>query len=109
METLQYPDIQMDMHIIANRRLALLKEHRLAPVDDPGFTIQPFKCAWRGYLLKGGLILMYDPGAFNVEYCLPAINHPDPPYEVWVLEDDQVVLCYEVPEPDDPMPPPANA
>ena len=100
METLEHPDIQIDMHIIANGRLAALKAHGDAPLGEPGFTIRPFRCAWRGYLVHDGVILMFGPGRFNVDFCLPAIVHPSPPYEVWILEDDKVIDYYELPEPE---------
>lgn len=92
LQTKRYPDIELDMQLIARERIRQLKEHGHIPPDNPEPAIAPFKCLERAYLCSGGkYLMMIFPGAVDVELCADAIvTIVDGVIEYWVLEDDRV-------------------
>jgi hypothetical protein len=92
----EHPIPAIDLEIIANARLEFLKKAGVAPFDTKGYRIKPFRCYARGYLLQDGIILMFDPERFDVRTSALTVRQSEPPFEVWILQDDRVVNYFEL-------------
>ena len=93
MDDLEYPDIELDMQIIARARLRLLKSAGLVSEEEREPEIPHFTCVPRAYLCRGGeYFMMFFPDAVDLETCASSIiDEGEEPIEFWVLEDDRVI------------------
>jgi len=102
-----WPDIETDLKIIANRRAAIIRDSGIIGAVDSAeefkfFDIPSFTCNTRIYISNRGAVLAILPfDAFDeitliTEVLLTHIENP--PLEVWILKDDQVIQFWEEPE-----------
>jgi len=99
MKTLDYPNIETDRLIMARFRLSAIEALGVVEpgaVDAP--AIFPFRCPPRGYVVQNAdeIILVFDPNAVDPRKCVPAFHDSQPPYEVFVLEDAEVIRFFEI-------------
>ena len=92
-EELEYPDIGLDMQLIARERLRILKSMGLVPNNESEPEIASFKCTLRGYLCTGQEFhVMFMPDAVDLPACVKSlIAVQDDTVECWILQDDRVI------------------
>lgn len=104
-----WPDIETDLMIIANWRMAVIKQLLVLEQGESAtqirfFDIAPFACETRVYITNNSTVIAvlpfdaYDEITLITDALLTHIENP--PLEVWVLKDDQVIQNWEEPEPD---------
>lgn len=98
-----FPDIERDMKIIANKRLDILKDAGLADPKSKGADIGPFLSPPRGYLLSGdNFIMMFEPDAFDFQSAVDLVERDgDASIEFWILADDTVIDFGELDPPEE--------
>ena len=91
MKHLQFPDIDLDMQIIANGRLRFIKEAGLVAKDKKEFPIPRFCCPERGYVFSDmNLVMMFMSDLMDIRACIASIQRAKPPIEVWILDNDKI-------------------
>lgn len=100
MPNLGNPDLEIDRLIIADFRMAAIKESGLIdPSSAETIGITPFNCPSRGYVIdqNNAVIVMFDPFFIDPADLIPTIHNAEPPYEIFIPEDDQITAYCESP------------
>jgi len=99
MKTLDYPDIETDRLIIANFKMNVIRASGLV---DPGLArtvgLLPFTCPPRGYIVgrDNAILMIFDPAVVDAGKAVASIHDVDPPFEVYLLEDNEITDYFEI-------------
>jgi len=88
------PSPILDLIIISNRRLELLRSQVDIPDEIHGLAVPEFRCIKRIYITSEAnriFSILIDPPTLNFETILTSIQDYEGAVEVWVLEHHQVI------------------
>jgi hypothetical protein len=89
---LDFPDMTIDLEIIARERIRMMKSNGEMAQDEPEPEINPFRCAPRCYLCAGNEVYaMFFPETVDAPMCADAVDPDVGMVECWTLEDDRVI------------------